>query len=445
MVDFLRAFQAHWKERAFPNSKVPVLLAVSGGVDSIVLAELLFASNIPFAVAHVNFRLRGQDADDDAAFVNHWCERSDVPFFLKEVNTKEFAESRGLSTQVAARELRYSWFEDLRVEQGFSHILTAHHADDVAETMLINLSRGTGIAGLHGIPERQGYLLRPLLFARRADILAFAKEFQIKWREDNSNAGLDYLRNAIRHQVLSNLELFVPGAGMRIAETARRVAEAEKLYRRALDKELRPLLQARGRDWYVPVNLLKKKSNKSLLAFEIFNRFGFAPGQIPEILDLLESGSGRHVAGGDYQVLRNRDFLIITDKNPQSADLIQIEELPASIQTATGTFEFSWIGPVAKVSTDPNIAMFDARNIEFPLTLRGRTEGDYFYPLNMGGKKKKLKRFLIDERVPQHQKEQIRILESGKRILWICGMRIDDRFKVRPDSTKILKVEFWPA
>jgi tRNA(Ile)-lysidine synthase len=444
MVNFLSAFQKHWNDRHFPKGKTPVLVAVSGGVDSMVLAELLFASNIPFAVAHVNFRLRGGDADGDAAFVKHWCERSDVPFFLKEVNTKEYAESRGLSTQVAARELRYDWFEELRVEHGFSHILTAHHADDVAETMLINLSRGTGIAGLHGIPERQGYLLRPLLFARRSDILDFAKEFQIRWREDNSNAGLDYLRNVIRHEVLSRLELHVPGAGMRIAETAGRVAESEKLYRKALEKELRPMLQSRGRDWYVPVRLLQKKPNKDLLAFELFSRFGFSSTQIPGILSLLESGSGKHIAGEKYRVLRNRDFLIITDVLPQSADLVLIEEIPGVIETPDGTFSFSWIEPPFSVSEDPNVAMFDAHCIELPLTLRSRKEGDYFYPLGMGGKKKKLKRFLIDARVPQHEKDRIRILESGKRIMWVAGMRLDERFKVKADTKKVLKIVFEP-
>jgi len=400
---------------------------------------------LPFAAAHCNFSLRGNESDEDAAFIRNWCSEHGIRLHLQVFDTADQAERDGQSIQVTARKLRYEWFEALRSEHAYAAILTAHHADDVAETMLINLCRGSGIAGLHGIPERNGAVVRPLLFATRKEIAAFAAVQAITWREDASNAKKDYLRNALRHEVMPKLEVLLPGASLRMAETALRVGEAEAIYRGAIAKRLSRLMERRGQDWYVPVRLLIKTEGLQTIAHELFTPFGYSPEQVPHILRLLDSESGRSVSSATHRVIRHRDFLVVTAVEPANADLILIDEIPASVHTPEGSFIFSWAKPGDKPSDDAAIALLDSQDIRLPMVLRTRREGDYFYPIGMGGKKKKLKRLLIDLKVPVHEKDRIRILECDKKIMWIAGKRMDERFKVGPSTKRILKVVFQPV
>jgi tRNA(Ile)-lysidine synthase len=343
---------------------------------------------------------------------------------------------------VTARALRYDWFEQLRLEHGYAAILTAHHADDVAETMLINLCRGSGIAGLHGIPERNGAIIRPLLFARRAEIAAYAQHCGLTWREDASNAEDKYLRNAFRLRVLPLLEELLPGAAHRIAQSAERLHGSEQIYRKELQRRLSRLMERRGRDTYVPIRLLEKQEALPTLAFELFHPFGFSAEQIPQILSLLHAESGRQVISAQHRVIRHRDFLVVTDTATDAADLIFVDQIPARIETAEGVFRFEWTDAPAGLPQDPNTALLHGDTLSLPLILRTRRGGDYFYPLGMGMKKKKLKRFLIDQKLPLHEKDRIRILENEGRILWVAGQRIDERFKLGPSTHKVLKVVF---
>ena len=442
MKDLQQQFIAHWNERGFGTGRGTLLLALSGGIDSMVLAHLLLTAGIPFAAAHCNFGLRGRDADDDADFVQEWCSKHSVICHLEVFDTALLATQRKQSIQVAARELRYQWFEALRLEHHYSGILTAHHADDVAETVLMHLCRGTGIAGLHGIPERNGAIIRPLLFATRNDIADYALAEHISWREDASNQKTDYLRNAFRHKVLPQIEGLMPGASRRMAATALRISDAEAIYRQAIAKRLSRLVMQHGKDWYVPVKLLAKTSQLHTIAYELFTPFQFSPEQLSYILQLMHSESGRSIASATHRIIRHRDFLVITAHAPAAADLILIEELPLRLETADGVFTISWEAPVAEYPDDPNIALLHGDALSLPLVLRTRREGDYFYPLGMGGKKKKLKRFLIDIKMPAHEKDRVRILEWEGKILWIAGKRIDERFKARPSTKRILKIVF---
>jgi tRNA(Ile)-lysidine synthase len=442
MEDLALRFTRHWKAKNFPSDNSIVLLALSGGLDSMVLAHLLLAARVPFAAAHVNFNLRAQDANDDALFVQGWCAANHIICHYADFATAAIAVEKQQSIQVTARELRYTWFEEIRKSHKYSAILTAHHSGDVAETMLINLSRGTGIAGLHGIPERTGAIIRPLLFASRADIQNYAASKQISWREDASNASDKYLRNAIRLHILPKLEELMPGAGTRIAETAARLLGTEGIYRKALNHRLARLKEQRGKDWYVPIRLLEKQAELSTLAYELFAPHNFSPDQIRHILELLHSDSGRQVISNTHRVIRNRDFLVITSLEEVEANLILIDSVPSTHQTAEGVFSFSWADASDPIPDDQAIALLNADNLSFPLILRTRREGDYFYPLGMGMKKKKLKRFLIDTKTPLHEKDRIRILESDKKILWVAGKRIDERFKILPSAKRVLKVKF---
>jgi tRNA(Ile)-lysidine synthase len=446
MEDLSHRFKKHWKARGFPSDGKTILLALSGGIDSMALAQLLLSASIPFVAAHVNFNLRAKDADDDALFVQGWCAANNIRCHYADFATTAIAAERQQSIQVTARELRYEWFEQLRKEHQYAAILTAHHAGDVAETMIINLCRGSGISGLHGIPERNGAVIRPLLFVTRPEIEEYVAGNEISWREDASNASDKYLRNSIRLHVLPKLEELMPGAGRRIAETAQRLLGTEVIYRKEVDRRLAKLIEQRGKDWYVPIRLLLKQAELSTLAYELFTPFGFSPEQVPHILELLDSDSGRQVIGPSHRVIKNRDFLVITSIESEAANLVVVDTLPSQHHTAEGSFQFSLVAhSQVKLSEDSNTAMLDADELKLPLLLRTRREGDYFYPLGMGMKKKKLKRFLIDTKTPLHEKDSIRILESDKRILWIAGKRIDERFKVKPTTRQILKVVFTPA
>ncbi len=439
----LQHFLRHWKEKQFPRQGT-LLLALSGGVDSMVLATLLRQAGFSFAVAHCNFSLRGTASNEDAQFVQQWAADWKIECHQTQFDTRQIAAQRHQSIQLAARTLRYQWFEELRLRHGYAAILTAHHADDVAETLLINLCRGAGIAGLHGIPERNGHLLRPLLFASRSEIMEYAAQESVGWREDASNAEEKYLRNAMRHRVLPTLDELMPGATVRIAQTAARLHDAEQIYRDELAKILGRLKEERGRDVYVPIRLLVRQKALPTLAFELFTPYGFSSDQTAQILRLLHSESGHQVVSESHRVIRHRDFLVVTSRNDEASDLITIQKIPSTIQTAHGRFSFEWMEQSALPAPNANTALLDGDSVSLPLTLRHRREGDYFYPLGMGMKKKKLKRFLIDAKLPISEKERVLILESQGRILWVVGHRIDERFKLHATSRRILKLSFQP-
>ena len=444
MDNLQQRFIAHWKARNFAKSGDTVLLALSGGIDSMALAHLLLAADISFAVAHCNFSLRGKDSDDDEAFVADWCRAHQIVFHTTRFDTAEIARQTGKSIQLAARDLRYEWFEKIRSEHSYVAILTAHHSDDIAETMLINLCRGTGIAGLHGIPERNGKIIRPLLFASRKDIVAYASSENIAWREDASNAHTNYLRNSIRLGILPELERLFPGVSSRIAGTADILSDTEIIYREALQRKLDKLVMQRGTDSYIPIRLLQKQKPLNLLVYELLTPYGFSPEQIPQVLRLLDSESGKGIASETHRIIRHRDFLVLTNKKAVKSGLIEIASVPASVSTAIGDFYFSYEPRPAAFPQDERVGYFSVKEMRFPLFLRTRKEGDYFYPLGMGMKKKKIKKLLNDLKIPIHLKERILVLESDKRIAWIAGRRMDERFRVGERDEQVLKIVYEP-
>lgn len=434
-------FIQHWTEKfAATAGKRPVLLAVSGGIDSMVMAHLFLRTAIPFAVAHCNFSLRGTASDKDELFVREWCSQHQIHFYHKRFDTLQEAERLKKSIQETARILRYDWFEQLRAAHAFSCIATAHHADDNAETMLINLCRGTGIAGLHGIPERSHHVIRPLLFVTRKEVEVYAATVQLTWREDESNSKDDYLRNALRHRVLPVLDQLIPGVAMRILNTSRTIGEAEQLYQQAIMTKRKQLLEQRGKDYYVPVKLLSRYTPLYTICYELFRPFGFSAAQAATIPDLLQAESGRYISSATHRIIRNRDFLVVTALQTEQADLILIQELPAVIETGDQTFHCTVKERPEQLDQAPNVLLADMDKLTFPLVLRRKKTGDYLYPIGMGMKKKKVSRLLIDQKVALHDKEHIWILESGKRIVWVAGIRADERFKITDRTQRVLRI-----
>lgn len=416
------------------------LLTVSGGVDSMVMAELFLKNKITFAVAHCNFKLRGADADGDQQFVKDWCLMNGVVFHTTSFETKQFAAEWKKGTQETARILRYEWFEQLRQEHKYAKIATAHHGNDNVETLLINLFKGTGIAGIHGILPEQNNIIRPLLFTTKAEIIAYAYDNDIRYREDVSNASDDYLRNAVRHNIVPAVQELFPNAIASVNESIARFGEAEQLYRRAVDAEKKKLIEQRGQDMYIPVRKLKHRQPLATICYELILPYGFTPAQVPQVLALMEAESGHYVSSGTHRIIRDRDFLIITTLPTETADLILVEGVPCTIDCGTAHFHFATHDKPAQISSDNNVAYIDLDKVEFPLILRKWKTGDYLYPLGMNMKKKKVSKLLIDAKMPLHEKEHVWVLESDKRILWLAGMRLDERFKVKESTRQVLVV-----
>lgn len=435
-----------------------LILAVSGGVDSIVLTDLIFKSGFHFSIAHCNFQLRGEESERDEAFARNLAATYKAEIFVKKFDTKKYAEENKLGVQEAARELRYEWFNELVSQKSKvtnqnssehlqsstvnCQLVTAHHADDNIETVLFNIFRGTGINGLHGILPKQGNIIRPLLFAKREEKMAYAKENKLEWVEDSSNESTKYTRNYIRHEVLPMLKQIFPAVTDNISNCIERWREAEELYNQALSVHKKKLCEIKGNEVHIPVLKLQIVNPVKTITFEIIKDFGFTSAQTADVLSLLQSESGKYVASSSHRIIRNRNWLIITPNKTSAADNILIEEGEKEIIFAEGKLLVAGTSSIVHRPLSENtIATLDVSEIQFPLLLRKWKQGDYFYPLGMR-KKKKISRFLIDQKVPLHEKENVWVVESNKKIVWIVGYRIDDRFKITSSTKQVLQLNF---
>lgn len=415
-----------------------LLLAVSGGLDSVVLCELCKRAGFSFLIAHCNFQLREKESERDEDFVRKLAADYNVDFELRRFETDHFASERKLSVQVAARELRYSWFKELIKEKKADWILTAHHADDNIETVLMNFFKGTGISGLRGIPEKNDRIVRPLLGFRKSDLLSFGKTVPLQWVEDSSNASDKYNRNYFRNQLIPLISQLYPKAEENILSNIHRLGEVEMIYHQAIEQYKKSLIEARGSEYFIPILKLAKQTPLNTIVFELVRDFGFSPAQSNEIIRLFGSESGKFVQSATHRILRHRKWLVITPIVPSENSIFVIEK--EDQQVDAGSFTLSVVTrrvDVDNIKSSADIAQLDLKTINFPLILRKSKPGDYFYPLGMK-KKKKLSRFFIDQKLSKSDKENVWVIESGKRIAWVIGHRIDDRFKLSPQTQSAL-------
>ncbi len=416
-----------------------LIIAVSGGVDSVVLCELCYRSGFSFAMAHANFQLRGEESEADEQFVRALAEKYNVPVHVKLFETRQYAAAGKVSVQVAARELRYAWFHEL-LNSGFRWLLTAHHADDNIETMLMNFFRGTGISGLRGILPKANHTIRPLLPFTKETILAFANENGLHWREDSSNDSDKYTRNYFRHQLVPLAKYIYPEAENNLLQNAPRLREAEELYLQAIALHKKRLMEVRGNEIHIPVLKLKKAIPLRTILHEIIKPFHFSAHQLDDALKLLDAGHGKFIKSATHRIIRNRDWLIITENENARPDFLIIEKDQS--EAGGGVLKMNYSGS-PEISKDPFTASLDAKEMNYPLLFRKWKQGDYFYPLGMP-KKKRVSRFLIDLKLSPTEKEKVMVLESGKRICWVAGLRIDDRFRITPSTKKMLEIVFDP-
>ena len=457
-MNLLQSFVHYIKTESLFQPKDRLLLAVSGGVDSVVLCELCKQAGLDFAIAHCNFKLRGEESDGDETFVKALAEKYGVEFFVKKFDTEKYAQEKNLSIQVAARELRYNWFNELlntiketsiREAQKSSlrlvgGLLTAHHADDNMETMLMNFFKGSGINGLKGILPKQKKITRPLLFAAKEQLVQFAKENNLAYREDSSNSSDKYTRNYFRNQLIPGLEKVFPQVKENLLHNASRFREINCIYNNAISQIKKKLITKQGNEIHLPVLKLLHTDALTTVLYEIIKDFGFTAHQTEEVQKLLNSDSGKYVTSASHRILRNRKWLVVSALQETAAGIYLLEDGETEIIYPQGKLSIAKNITPAAISKENLVAQLDARGIEFPLLLRKWKTGDYFYPLGML-KKKKLSRFFIDQKMSLNQKENTWVIESNKKIIWIVGIRIDDRFKITSSTTHLLHFSLGPS
>lgn len=439
----LQLFISNYNTKNLFAKKDRLLVATSGGVDSVALCKLCNLAGLDFGIAHCNFQLRGMDSDRDEAFVKEFAKQLNVPFYSIKFDTKKYAREKKLSTQVAARQLRYEWFEEVRASNHYDYILTAHHADDNIETVMMAFFRGTGINGLTGIRAKNEKLRRPLLFARRVELEDFLKEQQLPFVQDESNLQDDYTRNYFRNKILPMIADVYPEVNENILGNIERMKGAALLYNEAVALKRKKLVEKKGEEFYISVLLLQQQNAVQTLLYEIIKDFGFTPHQLSDIVQLLQSESGKYVVSPTHRILRNRKHLVIALLAEITNTAIIINE-PGIYNFANGVVTIKNAETTRfSMSTDDNKGHIDAKNIEYPLLLRPWKIGDYFYPLGMQ-KKKKISRFLIDKKLSMIEKEKVWVLEMGKKIIWVVGHRIDDRFKITDNTTAAIIIDYKP-
>lgn len=439
-MNLLQRFNLYTREKNLSLQKDHLLLAVSGGIDSVVLCELCKQAGFPFSIAHCNFSLRGAESERDEQFVRDLGEKYGVEVLVQKFDTYAVAEQNKMSIQEAARKLRYEWFAQLRREKGFAYTLLAHHADDNLETLLMNFFRGTGLQGLTAIPEggKQTHLLRPLLGVRRKEIESFARENNLAWVEDSSNSSTKYTRNFFRHELIPAIQKVFPQAEENLLANIERFKKINALYQASVEKLKQEVCEQHLAELRIPIKKLMKYSHTSLV-YEIIKDYGFGEKQVAEVMKLTEAESGKFIENENFQIIRHRNWLIIAPK-AAFTDTVAIEKDHAKVTFSGGLLEMGFVDKEKfSLNKSPLVAQVDARHIEFPLLLRKWKQGDYFYPLGMR-KKKKLARFFIDQKLPKNQKENIWVVESNKKIIWVVGLRIDDRFKITPSTEKVLQI-----
>lgn len=410
-------------------------MACSGGLDSTVLAYLCIKCGYPIGLAHCNFKLRGKESDGDEKFVENLAREWSIPFYSTSFETKaEMVRNKG-SVQMVARELRYDWFAKLVKETAFNYVLSAHHLDDSLETFIINMSRGTGIEGLNGIPEQQNHIIRPLLPFHRSEILEYAKSENLSWREDSSNASEQYLRNKIRHSIVPQLKDLNPSFLDNFFKTQGFLLDSSIILENSKKELQARLFEKKGAVVQIDIEKLRLLEPLKPYLQLLLREFGFTAWD--DMVSLLNSTSGKEINSPTHRLVKTRQHLLLARIVHETEDCIRI---PKDLTVLESPVRMNITGVEKMDNADGNTIYVDTEKISFPLLLRKWKTGDYFYPFGMQGKKK-LSKYFKDEKMSILDKEMQWVLCSGEDIVWILGKRADTRFRITDSTENIMKLE----
>lgn len=417
------------------------LIAVSGGADSIALLHAFKCLNLNISALHCNFGLRGRESDTDEQFVRHFCDSSGIALDVKHFDTRSYALEKGVSIEMAARELRYAWFHEMKRQKRMDYIVTAHQADDVAETLFINLCRGTGIKGLGGIRAINGDVLRPLLTCSRQDILVYLEQQRLEYRNDSSNESLDFTRNIIRHKIIPVCKEINPSFLRTVRNNCRNFHEAESLYLYGTEELRKKVVEYEADEMLIHIDKTMGTPAPGTLLFELLRPYGFNRHQVSDILDSRLAAPGKIFRSKNYMLTRGRTCWRIF-KQTEPTDLPACIEKPGIYRVGGQNIRMELIprSALACIPADPHIACLDAGKIKFPLQIRRWEKGDKFCPLGMHRQKKKLSDFFNDRKFSTKQKEECLLLLSEEQIVWVIGCRPDERFKITPHTETVLQI-----
>ncbi|HWZ16948.1 MAG TPA: tRNA lysidine(34) synthetase TilS [Mucilaginibacter sp.] len=414
-----------------------ILAAVSGGMDSVVMAHLLKSAGFSFGIAHCNFQLRGDESLADQEFCNRLAGQLRVPFHTTNFDTLKFVADNKISTQMAARQLRYQWFEQVRQQAGYDYIALAHHQNDAIETILLNLTRGTGIAGMHGILPKNGNLVRPMLFLKREEIEDIIHDNKLVYVEDSSNSSVKYARNKIRLEVIPKLKELNPALEQTFENNLAHFRDLDLFLEQQIAKLKTDLFVYHDDEIHLPLAEVNKLEPKPLLLFKLLQEYGFNETTIDDLILALDKQPGKIFETPGFVLLLDRGKLILTKKNSDSQPPVQINKYDH--EAKYGAYKLTLLHDDSPLIVKDNAmaASIDAGLLQYPLTLRAWQQGDHFHPLGMKTRKK-LSDFFIDQKVPLHQKNEIPVLVNGNGdIIWIGGYRPDDRYKVTGNTKKV--------
>lgn len=432
----LEKFQQHINLKFSFLKEKKLLIALSGGLDSVVLTHVLHKLNFDISLAHCNFNLRGIESDKDETFVENLGEKLDVKTFTSSFETEKYATENQLSTQVAARNLRYDWFEKLINLHLFDFVITAHHLDDNLETFLINLTRGTGLEGLTGIPEINHNIVRPFLIFSRDEIETYAKENKIEWREDKSNASTKYVRNKIRHQIVPILKEINPNLLDSFQKTSEHLQESQQIIDESIaDFKKKVVEESDNGNLKIDIEKIQKTNNPKAYLYQLLKEFGFTEWN--DVTNILTAQSGKEVVSKTHRLLKDRTFLLLAKKEEQNTNAVfLITEKTQEIKDPIH-LKISTLSEIENENADT--IYIDKDKITFPLTLRKWQHGDYFYPKGMQGKKK-ISNYFKDEKFSLLDKENTWLLCTENKIIWIVGHRQDNRFSTDKNTAAIFRI-----
>lgn len=431
----LTKFQHHIEQNFAQLKDKKLLLAVSGGVDSMVLLDLFYKLKFDICIAHCNFQLRGKESDADELLVREICQDGYIPYFINSFDTLEFAKENKLSIQLAARKLRYDWFQEI-ISLGFDYVLTAHHLDDNVETFLINFTRGTGLEGLTGIPAQNENIIRPLLPFSRDEIENYAIDNKIQWREDSSNASDKYFRNKLRHNIVPTLKELNTGFLDSFQNTLHHLQQAESLVNDASKLVFEKVVKEKGNQLEIHLKTLLEFQNYKAYLFQWLKSYGFSAWN--DIYDLVDAQSGKQVFSETHVLLKDREKLLLSERNLiNKSEVFIIESIESKVNIPLKLIFSRFSGDK---HVNANCIFVDKDKINFPLTIRKWQEGDYFYPAGMNGKKK-LSKYFKDEKYSLLDKENQWLLCSEDQIIWVIGKRVDQRFIATETTQQNIKIE----